>query len=59
MKVNVKTNNLYGSKKINKYLSIKTFYENKFLAENRNICYLAFKLSKRKIITGNQEIDEK
>ncbi len=39
-----KTDDLYASDLKNPVLSIKTFYEEKFLAENKKITYLKFKL---------------
>ena len=39
------SNDLYNSELIDNVLSIKTFYENKFLSHNENINYISFKLS--------------
>ncbi len=43
------TTDLYQTHLGNEILSIRTFYENQFLEQNKKICYLAFELSKNKI----------
>jgi len=42
LKLYVKTNNLYHSEYADEVLSIKTYYEKKYLADNKNINYLKF-----------------
>lgn len=53
------TNDLYNSDIKNDILNIKTFYEKKFLAENKNINYIAFKLPAGiKILPNNDYTEE-
>jgi tRNA (guanine-N7-)-methyltransferase len=42
--LHVKTEDLYNSEYINEVLSIKTYYEKKYLAHDKNINYLKFSL---------------
>ncbi|MDR3285893.1 MAG: tRNA (guanosine(46)-N7)-methyltransferase TrmB, partial [Prevotellaceae bacterium] len=45
LKITEANNNIYGSHRADEILSIKTFYEQQFLAQNIAITYLAFCLS--------------
>ncbi len=49
------TDNLYSSAIDDEKLSVKTYYENKFLEQGRKIYYLRFKLSRESLI---EEIEE-
>ena len=42
LKTHVKTDNLYHSQLVDEVLSIKTYYEKKYLANDKNINYLKF-----------------
>lgn len=42
LKVHCKTEDLYHSEFVNETLTIKTYYEKKYLADNKNINYLKF-----------------
>ena len=44
------TDDLYSGKIEHDILSIRTHYEKKFLKQRRNICYLAFRLGKNKVL---------
>ncbi|MDF2430486.1 MAG: tRNA (guanine-N7-)-methyltransferase [Mucilaginibacter sp.] len=45
LKLHVKTEDLYHSEYANEVLSIKTYYEKKYLKDNKNINYLKFSFS--------------
>jgi len=50
------TNDVYSNYPDDKLLTLKTFYEEKFLKEGKNIFYLSFKLDKyRKIVDYEQD----
>jgi len=42
LKLHIATNDLYHSNYDNEILSIKTYYEKKYLQNNKNISYLKF-----------------
>lgn len=42
LKLHVKTEDLYNSEHVDEVLSIKTYYEKKYLQDNKNINYLKF-----------------
>ncbi len=42
LNLHIKTENLYHSEYVNEVLSIKTYYERKYLQDNKNINYLKF-----------------
>ena len=46
------TDDLYSDSILNETLSIRTYYETKFLKEQMKITYLSFRLDKEKIITN-------
>jgi tRNA (guanine-N7-)-methyltransferase len=48
LKVNLCTNDLYGSGIADPILSIKTFYESMFLEQNKPITYIRFELDTQK-----------
>ena len=45
------TSDLYSSDTLDQILSIRTFYENQFLEEGKNINYLSFRLPAEKVIS--------
>ena len=50
LEINISTNDLYNSEYVNDILSIKTYYEEKYLAIKDTITYTRFKLNKNKEI---------
>ncbi|UCH13911.1 MAG: tRNA (guanosine(46)-N7)-methyltransferase TrmB [Bacteroidales bacterium] len=55
LEIDYSTDNLYSSIIDNEILSVKTFYENKFLEQGQNIYYVRFKLNNKTLI---EEIEE-